>query len=312
MASTPSQPSSPVDAENPLAKKSRLTVKKLEESQLYKDYEDAFHRVTGLPVGLRPMQSYENVLNRKSGSSPFCQLLGQINEGCAQCLRMQQKLEQAAGLQPKSLHCFAGLCDTAVPIRVGEKMIAFLQTGQILLHQPNKEEFSRITQKILSWGAQINLKSLEEAYFQTRVLNKEQYDAMIQLLSTFAEHLGTISNSIEIDESAADPEIVANAKHYIMDRFHEPMSLDDAAQAVNTSTRHFCKVFKKATGITFTDYLSRVRVEKAKNLLQNPNVRISEVAFDVGFESLSQFNRSFKRVTDMSPSTYRKKLSSAA
>ena len=296
----------------PLARKTRVKVKKLEASQLYKDYEEAFHRVTDLPMGIRPMQSSDNVLNQKRGSSPFCQLMGQFNEGCAQCVRMQAKLEQTAGLKPKSLHCFAGLCDTAVPIRVGEKMIAFLQTGQILLHQPNREEFSRITQQILAWGSQVNLKTLEEAYFQTRVLDEDQYKAMIQLLSTFAEHLGAISNSIEIDESATDPEIVANAKHYIMDRYHEPLSLDEVAAAVNTSTRHFCKVFKKATGITFTDYLARVRVEKAKNRLQNPHVRISEVAFDVGFESLSQFNRSFKRITAVSPSAYRKKMGGAA
>ena len=114
-----------------------------------------------------------------------------------------------------------------------------------------------------------------------------------------------ISNSIEVDESRVEPELVSKAKRYIQKRFDQPISLDAAAQAVNTSTRHFCKVFKAATSMTFTDYLSRVRVEKAKHLLQNPHLRVSEIAFETGFESISQFNRSFKRIVGKSPSQFR-------
>ncbi|MGZ5566768.1 MAG: helix-turn-helix domain-containing protein [Limisphaerales bacterium] len=77
---------------------------------------------------------------------------------------------------------------------------------------------------------------------------------------------------------------------------------------MNTSTFHFCKMFKKATGLNFTDYVSRVRVEKAKNLLLNPNLRISEIAYEVGFQSLTHFNRVFKKITGQSPSHYRTQL----
>lgn len=283
----------------------RAVVDRLSSSQLYKDYEQAFRQATGLPLGIRPAAAYENALRSAKGGNPFCAILAQTNEGCANCLKVQEQLEQDAGLEPKSLHCFAGLCDSAVPIRVGDELIAFLQTGQILLHQPNQEEFSRTTKQLLAWGSQVNLKALEEAYFQTKVFDREQYDAMLRLLSTFAEHLATISNSIEPAVSEVEPKLVSKAKKYITERFNERISLDEAAHAVNSSTRHFCKVFKEATGITFTDYLARVRVEKAKHLLQNPHLRVSEIAFETGFESISQFNRSFKRVAGMSPTQFR-------
>jgi AraC-like DNA-binding protein len=86
------------------------------------------------------------------------------------------------------------------------------------------------------------------------------------------------------------------------------------AKAVNVSANYFSTLFKQATGLNFADYVARVRVEKAKNLLQNPNLRISEIAFDVGFQSLSQFNRSFRRIAGVSPKEYRNSnaLSSAA
>jgi YesN/AraC family two-component response regulator len=50
---------------------------------------------------------------------------------------------------------------------------------------------------------------------------------------------------------------------------------------MHVSTFYFCKIFKKATGLTFTEYLGRVRIEKAKALLLNPHLRISEIAYEV-------------------------------
>jgi AraC-like DNA-binding protein len=66
-------------------------------------------------------------------------------------------------------------------------------------------------------------------------------------------------------------------------------------------------MFKKATGLTFTDYLGRVRVEKAKTLLSNPHLRVSEIAYTVGFQSLTHFNRVFHNLTGESPTHFRDK-----
>jgi YesN/AraC family two-component response regulator len=57
--------------------------------------------------------------------------------------------------------------------------------------------------------------------------------------------------------------------------------------------------------MTFTDYLGRVRVEKTKNLLLNPNLRTSEIAYTVGFQSLTHFNRIFRKLTGESPTHFR-------
>jgi AraC-like DNA-binding protein len=74
---------------------------------------------------------------------------------------------------------------------------------------------------------------------------------------------------------------------------------------MHVSTFYFCKIFKKATGLTFTEYLGRVRIEKAKTLLLNPHLRISEIAYDVGFQSLTHFNRIFRKTTGEAPTTFR-------
>ncbi len=67
-------------------------------------------------------------------------------------------------------------------------------------------------------------------------------------------------------------------------------------------------MFKRVTGLHFTAYLSLVRIEKAKNLLLNPNARVSEIAFEAGFQSLAHFNRVFKRLSGLSPTAHRKQL----
>ena len=77
---------------------------------------------------------------------------------------------------------------------------------------------------------------------------------------------------------------------------------------MNTSTFYFCKLFKRTTGLTFTDYLARVRIEKAKRLLLDQNRRVSEVAYEVGFQSLTHFNRVFKKLADRSPTSYRQSV----
>ena len=89
---------------------------------------------------------------------------------------------------------------------------------------------------------------------------------------------------------------------------NEEITLDQVAKAVHMSTFYFCKTFKKVTGINFTDYVSRVRIEKSKNLLLNPNLRVSEIAFEVGFQSLTHFNRVFRRNLGQSPTDYRAQL----
>jgi len=114
-----------------------------------------------------------------------------------------------------------------------------------------------------------------------------------------------ISNRIVVEQQNSELPVITRAKEYIQQNQGEDISLGQVAKAVNTSTFYFCKLFKKATGVNFTEYVSRVRIEKAKNLLLNPNLRISEIAYEVGFQSLTHFNRVFKKFIGQSPTDYR-------
>src|SRR5690606_25934851 len=178
---------------------------------------------------------------------------------------------------------------------VGNNLIAFLQTGQVLLHAPGKAEFMKATRELMKFGTEVDMKRLEEAYFQTRVVTRKQYESILRLLAIFAQHLSAVSNQLMVEEASAESPAIARARAYIAEKHSEELSLNEVSHVVNMSAFYFCKTFKKATGMTFTDYLARVRIEKVKNLLLNPHKRVSEAAYEAGFQSLSQFNRVFRR-----------------
>jgi AraC-like DNA-binding protein/ligand-binding sensor protein len=290
------------------AQHSRALVAQLRRSQIYRDYEQAFRETTGLPIRLRAIEAFDLPHHGDPKESPFCALMTRSNQSCAACLQQQKRVEDEAQLTSKTLKCFAGLCDSAVPVRVGDDLIAFLQTGQILLHPPTNADFARTARQLVQWGTEIDVTQLQEAYFQTRVVTKKQYESILRLLTIFAQHLSSLSNQLMVQEGSAESPAIAKARSYIADRHADELSLTSVARAVNMSAFYFCKTFKRATGMTFTDYLARVRVEKVKNLLLNPHKRDSEAAYEAGFQSLSQFNRVFRRIAGEPPTAYRERL----
>jgi AraC-like DNA-binding protein/ligand-binding sensor protein len=290
------------------AQQSRAIVAQLKRSRIYRDYEQAFRDTTGLPIALRPIEGFDLPHHGDPKESPFCALMAQTNKSCAACLQLQRRVEEEACLQPKTLHCFAGLCDSAVPVRVGENLVAFLQTGQVFTDKPKGKDFSEAARQLLQFGVASDLKRLEEAYFQTRVVSKKQYESIVRLLTIFAQHLSALSNQLMVEADTAGMPSIEKARALINARHADQLSLGEVAQAVNMSAFYVCKSFKKVTGLTFTSYLARVRIEKVKNLLLDPNRRVSEAAYEAGFQSLSQFNRVFRRIAGESPSAYRERL----
>ena len=294
-------------AETP-ARRSHALVDQLTRSEIYRDYARAFQEAVGLPLSLRPLEAFDLPHQGSPCENPFCALLATAHQSCAACLQLQRKVEEAANLKPQTLECFAGLVDSAVPIRVGDDLVAFLQTGQVLLHKPSRRDFSRVARQLLKGGAEVDLKRVEEAYFQTRVLTRAQYESILRLLTIFAQHLASLGNQLILQERKAESPQISRAKVFIAEHQGEDLTLGAVARSVNMSAFYFCKMFRQATGLTFTDYLARIRVEKVKNLLLDPHRRISEAAFAAGFQSLSQFNRVFRKVAGEPPTGYRDRL----
>jgi AraC-like DNA-binding protein len=107
------------------------------------------------------------------------------------------------------------------------------------------------------------------------------------------------------DGHRAEPVEIWKARKFIKEHSAEELSLIKVAKAANISRNHLSEKFKQITGTNFVEYVARARFEKACELLRDVDLRISEIAFAVGFQSLSQFNRVFKKFSGKSPSAYR-------
>lgn len=280
----------------------------LTRSSVYLEFQEAFSEATGLPLSLRAPDWWQLPLHGQSHENPFCALLAEGSRACAMCLQMQQRLSARAQDRPATLSCWFGLTVAAVPVRVGGQLLGFLRTGQVFRTAPTEGQYERSARLAAAWGVKTEAARLRRAYFRGAILPPRNYSSVVEMLTIFAGHLSLLGEQIATQQKNAEPDIIRRAKEFIRERHTENLRLSQVAQAVNSSPFYFCKLFRKATGRNFTQYVSRVRIEKAKNLLLNPDLQVSEIAYAVGFQSLTHFNRVFKTLVHQAPTRYRRQV----
>jgi AraC-like DNA-binding protein/ligand-binding sensor protein len=287
----------------------RRLIDKLRRSKLFRDYERVFSEATGLPLGLRPVEYWQLSHRGKKHENPFCALLAENPKSLAVCLQSHEDMVRRTSDIPTTVTCPFGLTETAVPLKLGTRTIGYLRVGQVLRRSPSRADTAKVEQTMKRIAVPFSAK-IRQAWDKNPVLPPERYGAIVRLLTFFAEQLSALTNQLVVEEQNQEPLLVTKARQFIAAHRTEQISLASVAAAAGASVFHFSKVFHKSTGVTFTDYLGRVRAEDARHRLLNPNLRISEVAFDCGFQSLTQFNRTFKRVFGQSPSAFRDGLHS--
>ena len=290
------------------ATRASTIISHLRQSQLFRDYQEAFEATTGLPLVLREAGSLRTPLESSKKINPFCVLMAGANNTCSSCLLMQDQLESEATHETKTGRCYAGLSESAVPVRIGDRILGYLQTGQVFFERPGREQFEAVTFRIGRELSDHERREMETAYDKTRVLSRTRYEAMLRLLAVFAQHLAAASSQILVSAAVSEPRSITQGRTFIAEHCCEQLCLTDVAGAVHMSPHYFCRIFRKSTGLTFTEYLSRERVEIVKRTLLDPHMRVSEAANAAGFQSLSQFNRVFRRIAGGSPCQYRDRL----
>jgi AraC-like DNA-binding protein/ligand-binding sensor protein len=269
--------------------------------------ETAFRSATGVPLRLVPAGEPGRRLTLGQAENPFCGLITQTAGGCAACLEMQVQLHRRVGRKglAQQVNCFAGLTDVAVPILLGARHVATLMSGQVFRREPTERDF-RMVVKMVGGGLSGDWeKKVRKAYFETPVVTAERFGAIVRMVNVFAQYLTDYASRHAIACVEHEPAPVTSAKQFIQSHAEESITLMQVVEHVKVSRFYFCKLFKKATGMTLTEYVARVRVERAKALLVDPSLRISEVVYAAGFGSIPRFNSVFKRHVGMAPSEYR-------
>ncbi|MBB2182620.1 response regulator [Lachnospiraceae bacterium MD1] len=130
------------------------------------------------------------------------------------------------------------------------------------------------------------------------------------LLNWFLDKVMEASRNITLKKKEQVSGTIAKAKLFIKENYHKDISLDDVSRSVDISPYYFSKLFKDEAKVNFIDYLTNIRIEKAKELLLNRDFSIKNICMEIGLRDPNYFSRIFKKQVGLTPTEYRENINS--
>ncbi len=188
--------------------------------------------------------------------------------------------------------------------------------GQPFMQIPEMEEFRKFL-KISDRGMEIKGKAREkinarmEEMLHSNGLKRLSslfniFDILSEIKTSECEMLAS-PGSLQITNCKCSDHF-SHINEYIMRNFHEDISLPQIASVANMAVTTFCNLFKEHYRVTFVEYLNRVKIGHACKLISEKDVNVVDAAYKSGYNNLANFNKQFKKIKNMTPSEYRKKL----
>ena len=138
--------------------------------------------------------------------------------------------------------------------------------------------------------------------YLTAVMNTTEFDT---LKNWFVDKVEMATQNIMSKRDECSNNIVDIAKEYIRNNYSKALNLDEVSYFVNISPYYFSKIFKEGTGENFIEYLTNIRMEKAKELLNSTDYSMKEICAMVGYSDPNYFSRSFKKNVGVTPTEYK-------
>lgn len=188
-----------------------------------------------------------------------------------------------------------------------ENIFSFLDYN-ISINRLNMESLCKIHQEltkvffVYSYEQHIDIMGL-----YTDAYNYNDYMNSFRDVQSLKNGISFIIDAIaNASSSNTEKNDVHRAIEYVLSNISNDISVKDVAQYVHLSPEYFSKLFKKETGENVKNYILRIKVDAAKDLLENPNIPISVVASELGYSNFSHFTQMFKSHENQTPSEYRK------
>ena len=132
-------------------------------------------------------------------------------------------------------------------------------------------------------------------------------DTMAKLSRYTNDLIRTLADVLHISRDGSGNYLIEQAKQYIKNNYNKTsLGLDEVSRAINISSIYLCKLFSRHTDSSFTEYVNRVRINEAKRLLRETDLRIQEISDRVGYAQAKYFNYVFKRLEQVTPTAYRR------
>ena len=165
-------------------------------------------------------------------------------------------------------------------------------------------EYVLEAEKMAFKAGAVNYGFESRSSYLTEVVAIKEYE---QLRSWFLSKMGAACSRVSNRKTEQQESVVSRAEVYIREHYSQDISLDDVSRQVNISPYYFSRLFKEEAGVTFVEYLTSLRIDKAKELIREGKLSIKEVSGAVGYADANYFSRLFKKQTEMTPREYREK-----
>ena len=275
--------------------------------KILQDYHSVLYKLTGVAIDFISETGEIMTLCPPAHYNPLCSYIYNCPGGAAACARADRENIEKAAASKKSVvyECHAGLIDIIVPLFVNEMYIGCLTTGQILKQQPDEKSFKEFLKKVKRF--KLDKQKLRKYYFNTIVMNDQQIEAMVELMFLVGNYILESEAKIMFLESVNERKKVLAARQFIEQNYKKTLTVEDIAGSVFLSESHFSRMFKAEVGLSPINYLNQFRVAKAKEILHNTKMSITDIAYHIGYNNLPHFNRIFKELEGIAPGKYRKK-----
>lgn len=244
-------------------------------------------------------------------SAPFCQALQRQSAGRRLCLECDRRFFQQALHEPKALRyrCHAGLTEFIVPVIRRARVVALLQCGQVLDAKPSEDTWQSTCEMEARQGIQASQwKSL---YYNGRVLPPPRQSDLLLYMNLVAGYLASADCPLVCGGTSRIQETIGQVVTYIETHLTEPLSVSQIARSARVSSRTLARWFPQETGLSVLEYLLKRRIALACHYLQTTDQTCLEIAFASGFQSIQNFNRTFRRLKGVSPKAWRLSLAQA-
>jgi len=273
-------------------------------SEVLKNMLDSISRVTGCEVGL-VTNSFDWIQNRvnKNVDCGFCKMIGDSKKGAVICdnLNWRAQIVAVNFKQNYIYKCNFGLIEIVLPIYKENKYLGSLYCGNFFDKPADEKGWKEMTSKL---PIDIDKDAIKEEYFEVKYMSAQEIYDLQTVLELIAKSIVDVISNDDHKLSGFDKVL-----EFIETNFQRDILLDDLAVISSFNPCYVSQLFKKKIGITLTEYVSRIRIKKSKELLINSDMAMSDIAFAVGFKDQNYFSRIFKETEECTPSEYRSKLS---
>lgn len=277
---------------------------KLKELPELRDFQRDFELLSGFRLLLVDELGLGD--GESCGFSPICRVMQGSVAGRTMCGRLRQGLLLQAAVLPACMVCDAGLQEAAVPLRISGIPAGYFIFGGALPQPLARTSLQRARHLLSHHGVEIDEDQLRPLMAGSPMATPAHMQACQRIVHLAARQIALKLTDQLVDPEVALPPVVLKACGYIRARaLVEDVGLTAVARHCAVSEGHLSRVFHHATGLTFREYLTQVRVEHAKALIQHTGKGVAEIAYESGFQSLSQFHRVFRKIHGIAPGKLR-------